>query len=147
MEAMRVIVSMAVAWGKQEGACHYSSLLAFHHDWSYSCLLTIKRQPLEPEVCSQEDPKAESDNLYERYLDSHSVDKDPVIDLWNMKVMLFLIFSVAIALVATFVTYLPDYKMKEWAGGEAELQEAQSLPFIDSNYFHLSKIILPDDDN
>lgn len=42
--------------------------------------------------------------------DSHGYDKDPVVDLWNMRVVFFFGFSVVLVLGSTFIAYLPDYR-------------------------------------
>ncbi|KAM9039585.1 NADH dehydrogenase [ubiquinone] 1 beta subcomplex subunit 11, mitochondrial [Sarcophilus harrisii] len=103
------------------------------------------------EVHWQEDPDKEDVNLYEKNPESHGFDEDPFIDLWNMRLVFFFGISVAIVLGSTFVAYLPDHKMKEWARREAEylvkLREAQGLPLLNSNYFDPSKIILPEDED
>ncbi|KAF7243859.1 NADH dehydrogenase [ubiquinone] 1 beta subcomplex subunit 11, mitochondrial, partial [Varanus komodoensis] len=79
--------------------------------------------------------------------DYHGFDSDPVIDLWNMRLAFFFGISVAIVLGSTFLHYLPDHGMREWARREAERlikeREAQGLPLIDSNYFDPSKILHP----
>ncbi|XP_072469717.1 NADH dehydrogenase [ubiquinone] 1 beta subcomplex subunit 11, mitochondrial [Notamacropus eugenii] len=110
----------------------------------------VEKRPRAAEVAWQEDPETEDVNLYEKNPDSHGFDEDPFIDEWNMRVVFFLGLSVAVVLGSTFVAYLPDYKMKEWARREAErqvkLREAQGLPLMTSNYFDPSKIILPDDE-
>ncbi|XP_074070902.1 NADH dehydrogenase [ubiquinone] 1 beta subcomplex subunit 11, mitochondrial [Macrotis lagotis] len=111
----------------------------------------LDKRPRAPESHWQEEPEKEDVNLYEKNPDSHGFDEDPVTDLWNMRVVFFFGISVAIVLGSTFLAYLPDYKMKEWARREAErqvkLREAQGLPLMTSNYFDPSKIILPDDEN
>ncbi|XP_003341242.1 NADH dehydrogenase [ubiquinone] 1 beta subcomplex subunit 11, mitochondrial [Monodelphis domestica] len=110
----------------------------------------VKKRPKAPEVAWQEDPEHEDVNLYEKNPDAHGFDDDPFIDLWNMRIVFFLGVSVAIVLGSTFVAYLPDHKMKEWARREAEIlvkiRETQGLPLMESNYFDPKKIILPDDD-
>ncbi|XP_044287514.1 NADH dehydrogenase [ubiquinone] 1 beta subcomplex subunit 11, mitochondrial [Varanus komodoensis] len=84
---------------------------------------------------------------YTKNPDYHGFDSDPVIDLWNMRLAFFFGISVAIVLGSTFLHYLPDHGMREWARREAERlikeREAQGLPLIDSNYFDPSKIVLP----
>ncbi|XP_074157672.1 NADH dehydrogenase [ubiquinone] 1 beta subcomplex subunit 11, mitochondrial [Sminthopsis crassicaudata] len=109
------------------------------------------KAPRLPKVHWQEDPDKEDVNLYEKNPESHGFDEDPFIDLWNMRLVFFFGFSVAIVLGSTFVAYLPDYKMKEWARREAEylvkIREAQGLPLMNSNYFDPSKIILPADED
>ncbi|XP_043848389.1 NADH dehydrogenase [ubiquinone] 1 beta subcomplex subunit 11, mitochondrial [Dromiciops gliroides] len=110
----------------------------------------VEKRPRAPEVSWREDPESEDINLYEKNPDSHGFDEDPVTDLWNMRVVFFFGVSVAIVLGSTFLAYIPDYKMKEWARREAEqlvkLREAQGLPLMTSNYFDPSRVILPDDE-
>lgn len=52
--------------------------------------------------------------------DSHGYDKDPIVDLWNMRVVFFFGFSIVLVLGSTFVAYLPDYRCmgcpREWGG-------------------------------
>uniref|UniRef100_G1M2Z7 NADH dehydrogenase [ubiquinone] 1 beta subcomplex subunit 11, mitochondrial n=1 Tax=Ailuropoda melanoleuca TaxID=9646 RepID=G1M2Z7_AILME len=118
-----------------------------------------KRMP-EPTVRWQEDPDPEDENLYEKNPDSHGYDKDPVVDLWNMRVVFFFGFSVVLVLGSTFIAYLPDYRcmgclrewngMQEWARREAErlvkYREANGLPIMESNCFDPSKIQLLEDE-
>uniref|UniRef100_A0A7J8J710 NADH dehydrogenase [ubiquinone] 1 beta subcomplex subunit 11, mitochondrial n=1 Tax=Molossus molossus TaxID=27622 RepID=A0A7J8J710_MOLMO len=118
-----------------------------------------KRAP-EPTMRWQEDPDPEDENLYEKNPDSHGYDKDPVVDVWNMRVVFFFGFSIVLVLGSTFVAYLPDYRfmgcprewdgMQEWARREAErlvkYREANGLPIMESNCFDPSKIQLPVDD-
>uniref|UniRef100_F6WCA8 NADH dehydrogenase [ubiquinone] 1 beta subcomplex subunit 11, mitochondrial n=1 Tax=Equus caballus TaxID=9796 RepID=F6WCA8_HORSE len=68
-----------------------------------------KRGP-EPTTRWQEDPDTEDENLYEKNPDSHGYDKDPAVDLWNMRVVFFFGFSIVLVLGSTFVAYLPDYR-------------------------------------
>ncbi|XP_051841536.1 NADH dehydrogenase [ubiquinone] 1 beta subcomplex subunit 11, mitochondrial [Antechinus flavipes] len=112
----------------------------------------VEEKPVRvPEVHWQEDPDKEDVNLYEKNPETHGFDEDPFIDMWNMRLVFFFGFSVAIVLGSTFVAYLPDYKMKDWARREAEylvkLRESQGLPLLDSNYFDPNKIILPEDED
>ncbi|XP_004690038.1 PREDICTED: NADH dehydrogenase [ubiquinone] 1 beta subcomplex subunit 11, mitochondrial [Condylura cristata] len=104
-----------------------------------------------PTLRWQEDPDPEDENLYEKNPDSHGYDKDPVVDLWNMRVVFFFGFSIALVFGTTFVAYLPDYRMQEWARREAErlvkYREANGLPIMESNYFDPSKIQLPEDED
>nr|XP_008505286.1 PREDICTED: NADH dehydrogenase [ubiquinone] 1 beta subcomplex subunit 11, mitochondrial [Equus przewalskii] len=83
--------------------------------------------------------------------DSHGYDKDPAVDLWNMRVVFFFGFSIVLVLGSTFVAYLPDYRMREWARREAErlvkYREANGLPLMESNCFDPSKIELPEDED
>ena len=74
-----------------------------------------KQAPKELEIVWQEDPKTEDVNLFEKNPDYHGFDDDRFIDLWNMRMVLFFRVSVTIVLGSTFVAYLPDHKMKEWA--------------------------------
>ncbi|XP_015983300.2 NADH dehydrogenase [ubiquinone] 1 beta subcomplex subunit 11, mitochondrial [Rousettus aegyptiacus] len=104
-----------------------------------------KRAP-EPTMRWQEDPDPEDENLYEKNPDTHGYDKDPVVDMWNMRVVFFFGFSIVLVLGTTFVAYLPDYRMQEWARREAErlvkYREANGLPIMESNCFDPSKIQL-----
>lgn len=78
-----------------------------------------KRAP-EPTMRWQEDPDPEDENLYEKNPDTHGYDKDPVVDMWNMRVVFFFGFSIVLVLGTTFVAYLPDYRYmgcpREWDG-------------------------------
>uniref|UniRef100_A0A8C7BF95 NADH dehydrogenase [ubiquinone] 1 beta subcomplex subunit 11, mitochondrial n=1 Tax=Neovison vison TaxID=452646 RepID=A0A8C7BF95_NEOVI len=109
-----------------------------------------KRTP-EPTVRWQEDPDPEDENLYEKNPDSHGYDKDPAVDLWNMRVVFFFGFSIVLVLGSTFIAYLPDYRMQECARREAErlvkYREANGLPIMESNCFDPSKIQLPEDED
>ncbi|XP_054422489.1 NADH dehydrogenase [ubiquinone] 1 beta subcomplex subunit 11, mitochondrial [Pteronotus mesoamericanus] len=109
-----------------------------------------KRTP-EPTMHWQEDPDPEDENLYEKNPDSHGYDKDPAVDTWNMRVVFFFGFSIVLVLGSTFVAYLPDYRMHEWARREAErlvkYREANGLPIMESNCFDPSKIQLPEDED
>ncbi|KAK2489725.1 hypothetical protein MC885_000437 [Smutsia gigantea] len=109
-----------------------------------------KRTP-GPTIRWQEDPDLEDENLYEKNPDSHGYDKDPLVDLWNMRVVFFFGFSIVLVLGSTFVAYLPDYRMHEWARREAErlvkYREANGLPIMESNCFDPSKIKLPGDED
>lgn len=109
-----------------------------------------RKRALEPTTQWQEDPEPEDQNLYEKNPDSHGYDKDPVLDVWNMRVVFFFGVSVVLVLGSTYVAYLPDYRMKEWSRREAErlvkYREANGLPLIESNYFDPSKIQLPEDE-
>ncbi|KAM5221946.1 NADH dehydrogenase [ubiquinone] 1 beta subcomplex subunit 11, mitochondrial [Ctenodactylus gundi] len=108
------------------------------------------KRPTEPAAQWQEDPEPEDENLYEKNPDSHGFDPDPVVDLWNMRVVFFFGFSIVLVFGTTFMAYLPDYRMHEWARREAErlvkYREANGLPIMESNCFDPSKIQLPDDD-
>uniref|UniRef100_A0A803TUB3 NADH dehydrogenase [ubiquinone] 1 beta subcomplex subunit 11, mitochondrial n=1 Tax=Anolis carolinensis TaxID=28377 RepID=A0A803TUB3_ANOCA len=82
--------------------------------------------------------------------DYHGFDHDPVVDLWNMRVAFFFGISVVIVLGTTYLHYLPDNRMQNWARREAERKikerEALGLPVLDSNYYDPSKIVLPLED-
>ncbi|XP_036695549.1 NADH dehydrogenase [ubiquinone] 1 beta subcomplex subunit 11, mitochondrial isoform X1 [Balaenoptera musculus] len=78
------------------------------------------KRPPEPTLRWQEDPDPEDENLYEKNPDSHGYDRDPAVDLWNMRVVFFFGFSIVLVLGSTFVAYLPDYRcmgcQREWDG-------------------------------
>nr|XP_023413617.1 NADH dehydrogenase [ubiquinone] 1 beta subcomplex subunit 11, mitochondrial [Loxodonta africana] len=129
------------------------------------------KRPREPTIRSQEDPDPGAESLYEKVTDfvewqealidtsfslpqnpdSHGYDKDPVVDLWNMRVVFFFGFSIVLVLGSTFVAYLPDYRMHEWARREAErlvkYREANGFPIMESNCFDPSKIQLPEEED
>uniref|UniRef100_A0A8D0XB90 NADH dehydrogenase [ubiquinone] 1 beta subcomplex subunit 11, mitochondrial n=2 Tax=Sus scrofa TaxID=9823 RepID=A0A8D0XB90_PIG len=121
----------------------------------------VGKRPPEPTIRLQEDPDPEDENLYEKNPDSHGYDKDPIVDLWNMRVVFFFGFSIVLVLGSTFVAYLPDYRcmgcprewggMQEWARREAErlvkYREANGLPLMESNCFDPNKIQLPEDED
>lgn len=98
----------------------------------------------------QEDPEAKEESLYEKNPNSHGFHQDPVLDVWNMRVVFFFGFSIVLVFGTTFVAYLPDYRMHGWARREAErlvkCREANGLPLMDSNCFDPSKVQLPTDD-
>uniref|UniRef100_A0A8C9PWH4 NADH dehydrogenase [ubiquinone] 1 beta subcomplex subunit 11, mitochondrial n=1 Tax=Spermophilus dauricus TaxID=99837 RepID=A0A8C9PWH4_SPEDA len=105
------------------------------------------KRPPEPTMRWQEDPEPEDENLYEKNPDSHGYDKDPVVDLWNMRVIFFFGVSIVLVLGTTFVAYLPDYRMREWAQAHGLPLLALNLQSVmESNCFDPSKIQLPDDD-
>ncbi|XP_006898962.1 PREDICTED: NADH dehydrogenase [ubiquinone] 1 beta subcomplex subunit 11, mitochondrial [Elephantulus edwardii] len=109
----------------------------------------IGKRPQEASISWREDSDPKDENLYEKNPDSHGYDKDPVVDLWNMRIVFFFGFSVVLVLGSTFVAYLPDYRMREWARREAErlvkYREANGLPIMESNCFDPSKIQLPEE--
>lgn len=110
----------------------------------------VGKRKREPTIHWQEDPEPEDENLYEKNPDSHGYDRDPVVDVWNMRIVFFFGFSIVLVFGTTFVAYLPDYRMHEWARREAEklvkYREANGLPIMESNCFDPSKIRLPDED-
>ncbi|KAM9785915.1 NADH dehydrogenase [ubiquinone] 1 beta subcomplex subunit 11, mitochondrial [Neosynchiropus ocellatus] len=77
----------------------------------------------------------------------HGFSSDPVVDKWNMRIAFFLGVSVCLVIGGTYIYYLPDPKMKQWAKREAERvivqRERDGLPLIDENYYDPSTIILP----
>lgn len=111
----------------------------------------VGKRAREPTMRWQEDPDVEDENLYEKNPDSHGYDRDPVVDVWNMRMVFFFGFSIVLVLGSTFVAYLPDYRMQEWARREAErlvkYREANGLPIMESNCFDPSKIQLPEDED
>ncbi|XP_051052124.1 NADH dehydrogenase [ubiquinone] 1 beta subcomplex subunit 11, mitochondrial-like [Phodopus roborovskii] len=104
----------------------------------------------EPTMRCQEDPEPEDENIYTKNPDFHGYYQDPVVDVWNMRAVFFFGFSIVLVLGTTFVAYLPDYRMQEWARREAErlvkYGEANGLPIMESNCFDPSKIQLPEDE-
>ncbi|XP_026187974.1 NADH dehydrogenase [ubiquinone] 1 beta subcomplex subunit 11, mitochondrial [Mastacembelus armatus] len=85
---------------------------------------------------------------YVKNPDYHGFSKDdPVVDEWNMRVGFFFGISVALVIGGTFIHYLPDHGMRQWARREAEhlilQREKEGLPVIEENYYDPSKIILP----
>ncbi|XP_072102713.1 NADH dehydrogenase [ubiquinone] 1 beta subcomplex subunit 11, mitochondrial [Mobula birostris] len=86
-------------------------------------------------------------NLFDKNPEYHGFSADPVVDVWNMRLVFFCGVSVAIVIGSAFVHYLPDRGMRQWARREAERQlkqrEAEGLPAISMNYFNPDKIILP----
>ncbi|OCT66839.1 hypothetical protein XELAEV_18038121mg, partial [Xenopus laevis] len=90
-------------------------------------------------------------NVYEKSPDWHGYHEDPVVDVWNMRLVFFFGFSVCIVLGSVFVYYQPDHgKMRQWARREAERQllrrQSLGLPAIDTNYYDPQKIVLPPED-
>ncbi|XP_068602850.1 NADH dehydrogenase [ubiquinone] 1 beta subcomplex subunit 11, mitochondrial [Brachionichthys hirsutus] len=81
--------------------------------------------------------------------DYHGFSTDPAADERNMRVGFFFGISVAIVIGGTFIHYLPDHGMKQWARREAELvivqREKDGLPLIHENYYDTNKIIFPTD--
>ncbi|XP_053482000.1 NADH dehydrogenase [ubiquinone] 1 beta subcomplex subunit 11, mitochondrial [Ictalurus furcatus] len=86
-------------------------------------------------------------NPFDKNPDYHGFSDDPFVDEWNMRLAFFFSISMAIVIGGTFIHYLPDHGMRQWARREAErlivLREAQGLPLIDEIYYDPSKIVLP----
>ncbi|XP_026224691.1 NADH dehydrogenase [ubiquinone] 1 beta subcomplex subunit 11, mitochondrial [Anabas testudineus] len=86
-------------------------------------------------------------NEYVKNPDYHGFSSDPVVDKWNMRLGFFFGISVALVIGGTFIHYLPDHGMRQWARREAERvivqREKEGLPLIDENYYDPSKIVLP----
>ncbi|XP_056585544.1 NADH dehydrogenase [ubiquinone] 1 beta subcomplex subunit 11, mitochondrial [Triplophysa dalaica] len=87
-------------------------------------------------------------NPFETNPDFHGFHHhDSFVDEWNMRLAFFFGISVAIVIGGTFIHYLPDHGMRQWARREAERlikqREAEGLPLMTENYYDPSKIILP----
>ncbi|GAA6078505.1 NADH dehydrogenase [ubiquinone] 1 beta subcomplex subunit 11, mitochondrial [Tachysurus ichikawai] len=86
-------------------------------------------------------------NVFDKNPEYHGFSDDPFVDEWNMRLAFFFGISMAIVVGGTFIHYLPDHGMRQWARREAErlivLREAQGLPLIDENYYDPNKIVLP----
>ncbi|KAM9344245.1 NADH dehydrogenase [ubiquinone] 1 beta subcomplex subunit 11, mitochondrial [Pholidichthys leucotaenia] len=84
---------------------------------------------------------------YVKNPDYHGFSSDPVVDEWNMRLAFFFGISVALVIGSTFLHYLPDLGMRQWARREAERlvqqRERAGLPVISENYYDTNKIILP----
>ncbi|KAF7649303.1 hypothetical protein LDENG_00143810 [Lucifuga dentata] len=84
---------------------------------------------------------------YVKNPDYHGFSSDPEVDEWNMRIGFFFGISVALVIGGTFIHYLPDHGMRQWARREAERliqhREKENLPLIDENYYDHNKIILP----
>uniref|UniRef100_UPI0025AE02DF NADH dehydrogenase [ubiquinone] 1 beta subcomplex subunit 11, mitochondrial n=1 Tax=Doryrhamphus excisus TaxID=161450 RepID=UPI0025AE02DF len=84
---------------------------------------------------------------YVKNPDYHGFSNDPAVDVWNMRLAFFFGISVCIVLGGTFIHYLPDHGMRQWARREAERvilqKEKAGLPLIDENYYDTNKIVLP----
>ncbi|XP_048097274.1 NADH dehydrogenase [ubiquinone] 1 beta subcomplex subunit 11, mitochondrial [Alosa alosa] len=84
---------------------------------------------------------------FEENPDYHGFSSDAHADAWNMKLAFFFSVSVAIVIGGTFLHYLPDHGMRQWARREAERRvkkrEAEGLPIMTDNYYDPSKIVLP----
>ncbi|XP_073327083.1 NADH dehydrogenase [ubiquinone] 1 beta subcomplex subunit 11, mitochondrial [Pagrus major] len=84
---------------------------------------------------------------YVKNPDYHGFSSDPVVDEWNMKVGFFFGVSVALVIGGTFIHYLPDHGMRQWARREAERviqqREKEGLPLIGEDYYDRNKIAMP----
>ncbi|XP_029911240.1 NADH dehydrogenase [ubiquinone] 1 beta subcomplex subunit 11, mitochondrial [Myripristis murdjan] len=84
---------------------------------------------------------------YVKNPDYHGFSSDPVVDEWNMRGAFFFGISVALVIGGTFLHYLPDHGMRQWARREAELlikqREQEGLPLMEENYYNPDKIVLP----
>ncbi|XP_029305532.1 NADH dehydrogenase [ubiquinone] 1 beta subcomplex subunit 11, mitochondrial [Cottoperca gobio] len=78
--------------------------------------------------------------------DYHGFSSDPVVDEWNMRLGFFFGISVALVIGGTFIHYLPDHGMRQWARREAERviqhREKEGLPLVDEHYYHPNRIVL-----
>ncbi|KAH0505494.1 NADH dehydrogenase [ubiquinone] 1 beta subcomplex subunit 11, mitochondrial [Microtus ochrogaster] len=114
-----------------------------------SAVARKKQQQREPTQQWMEDPEPEDENVYSKNPYFHGYDEDPVVDEWNMHAVFFFGFSIVLVFGTTFVAYVPNYGMVEWARREAEMlvkhREASGLPLMESNRFDPSKIQLPGD--
>ncbi|XP_071379630.1 NADH dehydrogenase [ubiquinone] 1 beta subcomplex subunit 11, mitochondrial [Centroberyx affinis] len=85
---------------------------------------------------------------YVKNPDFHGFSSDPVVDEWNMRLAFFFGISVVLVIGGTFIHYLPDHGMRQWARREAERlihqRELEGLPLIEENYYNPDKIVLPD---
>ncbi|XP_061556062.1 NADH dehydrogenase [ubiquinone] 1 beta subcomplex subunit 11, mitochondrial [Phycodurus eques] len=86
---------------------------------------------------------------YVKNPDYHGFSSDPVVDEWNMRIGFFFGISLCLVIGGTFIHYLPDHGMRQWARREAERvilqREKEGLPLIDENYYDPNKIVLPSD--
>ncbi|XP_015261653.1 PREDICTED: NADH dehydrogenase [ubiquinone] 1 beta subcomplex subunit 11, mitochondrial [Gekko japonicus] len=102
---------------------------------------------LTPAHAEEEDEEV---SVYVKNPDWHGFDTDPVVDLWNMRLVFFFGFSITIVVGTAFVHYLPERGLVGWSRREAERQikyrEAHGLPLLDPNYYDPSKIVLPPED-
>ncbi|XP_061758366.1 NADH dehydrogenase [ubiquinone] 1 beta subcomplex subunit 11, mitochondrial-like [Nerophis ophidion] len=86
-------------------------------------------------------------NPYVKNPEYYGFSNDPEVDLINMRLAFFFGVSLCLVVGGTFLHYLPDPGMREWARREAERlilqREKEGLPLITENYFDPNKIILP----
>ncbi|XP_044068757.1 NADH dehydrogenase [ubiquinone] 1 beta subcomplex subunit 11, mitochondrial [Siniperca chuatsi] len=84
---------------------------------------------------------------YVKNPDYHGFSSDPEVDVWNMRVGFFFGISVALVIGGTFIHYLPDHGMRQWARREAERvilqREKEGLPLIEENYYDPNKLAPP----
>ncbi|XP_003962936.1 NADH dehydrogenase [ubiquinone] 1 beta subcomplex subunit 11, mitochondrial [Takifugu rubripes] len=84
---------------------------------------------------------------YVKNPDYHGFSSDPVVDEWNMRIAFFFGISVALVIGGTFIHYLPDHGMRQWARREAERlilqREKAGLPLIEENYYDPNTILQP----
>uniref|UniRef100_UPI001ED82DC8 NADH dehydrogenase [ubiquinone] 1 beta subcomplex subunit 11, mitochondrial n=1 Tax=Scatophagus argus TaxID=75038 RepID=UPI001ED82DC8 len=84
---------------------------------------------------------------YVKNPDYHGFSIDPEVDVWTMKLAFFFGISLALVVGGTYIYYLPDHGMRQWARREAERviqqREKENLPLIDENYYDPNKIIVP----
>uniref|UniRef100_UPI0014488817 NADH dehydrogenase [ubiquinone] 1 beta subcomplex subunit 11, mitochondrial isoform X1 n=1 Tax=Epinephelus lanceolatus TaxID=310571 RepID=UPI0014488817 len=118
-------------------ACRDSVAFAFEHSCRASTLKT-EFEGAKRSTCM-------SPNTL-RNPDYHGFSSDPVVDEWNMRVGFFFGISVALVIGGTFIHYLPDHGMRQWARREAERlikqREEEGLPLIDENYYDTNNIVL-----
>ncbi|XP_075902043.1 NADH dehydrogenase [ubiquinone] 1 beta subcomplex subunit 11, mitochondrial [Nelusetta ayraudi] len=100
------------------------------------------------ELHPAESPGGHSEvSQYVKNPEYHGFSKDPVVDEWNMKIGFFFGISVALVIGGTFIHYLPDHGMRQWARREAERlilqREQEGLPLLEENYYDSNKIVLP----
>uniref|UniRef100_UPI001EAEACD8 NADH dehydrogenase [ubiquinone] 1 beta subcomplex subunit 11, mitochondrial-like n=1 Tax=Oncorhynchus gorbuscha TaxID=8017 RepID=UPI001EAEACD8 len=101
---------------------------------------------LQPSRATESHGHAEV-SAFEKNRDYHGFSQDPVVDEWNMRMAFFFGISMAIVVGGTFIHYLPDHGMRQWARREAERlitqREAAGLLLMEENYYDPSKIALP----
>ncbi|XP_061209559.1 NADH dehydrogenase [ubiquinone] 1 beta subcomplex subunit 11, mitochondrial [Neopsephotus bourkii] len=105
--------------------------------------VALPRGPLGADV-HEEEPMAVAQRMNPDY---HGFSADPVADVHNMRAVFFAGVSIAIVLGSTFLHYLPDYGLQQWARREAEIQiverERRGLPLVDPNYYDPARLTLP----
>ncbi|XP_068780243.1 NADH dehydrogenase [ubiquinone] 1 beta subcomplex subunit 11, mitochondrial [Struthio camelus] len=82
-----------------------------------------------------------------KHPETHGFAEEPAADARNMRAAFVAGVSVALVLGATFLRYLPDYGLRQWARREAERQirarEAQGLPLVTPDYYDPARLPLP----